>query len=190
MDGRVQKLSTSIDVEEISSCLNAYVKTLKRHIHVKRIQNNSFNNLKLNLKPNEDILIQENYSKNYFNKNQGQIQSAYFGQRSFFIFTACCYVNIDGSIINEKFTVMSEAKDHSRSAAVSCWMRGLSCIQEKYDLAESLRIHIWSDGCTGQFRSRFVFFLLSWFVLEHTIFWYYNERHYGTGSMDGVGGID
>ena len=35
VDDRVQKLSTSIDVEEISSRLNAYVKTLKKHIHVK-----------------------------------------------------------------------------------------------------------------------------------------------------------
>ena len=55
VDSRVQKLSTSIDVEEIPSRLNSYVKTLKRHIHVKRIQNQSFNNLKSNLKPNEDI---------------------------------------------------------------------------------------------------------------------------------------
>ena len=126
VDGKVQKLSTSIDVEEISSRLNAYVKTLKRHIHVKRIQNHSFNNLKSNLKPNKDILIQVNNSENYVNKSQGHIQNAYFGQRSFSVFTACCYVNIDGSIINENFTVTSEANDHSRSATMSCWMRVLS----------------------------------------------------------------
>ena len=51
--GRVRKLSTSVDVEDVPSRLNAHVKTLKRHIHVKWIQNHSFNNLK----PNENILI-------------------------------------------------------------------------------------------------------------------------------------
>ena len=132
--------------------------------------------------------MQVDYSENYVNKDQGQIQSAYFRQSSFSIFRACCYVNIDSSIINENFTITSEANDHSRSAAMSCWMRVLSCIQEKYDLAESLRIHIQNDGCAGQFRSRFVFILLSWFFLEHKIFWYYNERHHGKGPMDGVGG--
>ena len=64
VDGRVQKLSTSTDVEEISSRLNAYIKTLKRHIRVKRIQNYSFNSLKLNVKPKKDILIQVDYCEN------------------------------------------------------------------------------------------------------------------------------
>ena len=64
VDGRVQKLSTSTDVEEISSRLNAYIKTLKRHIHVKRIQNYSFNSLKSNVKPKKDILIQVDYCEN------------------------------------------------------------------------------------------------------------------------------
>jgi len=102
-----------------------HVKTLKRHIHVKRIQNHCFNNLEANLKPNEEILLQVDYSENYVNKDQAQIQSAYFGQRSFSILTACCYLNVDGAIVNENIAITSGANDHSRSAAMSCWMRVL-----------------------------------------------------------------
>ena len=136
----------------------------------------------------KEILIQVDYSENYTNKDQGQVQRAYFGQKSFSIFTACCYLRVDGVILNENVTVTSEANDHSRSAAMSCWRKVLSYVQEKNRLEESLILRLWSDGCSRQFRSRFAFFLLSRFELEHTIFWYYNKRHHGKGPMDGGGG--
>jgi len=133
-------------------------------------------------------MIQVDYSKNYANKDQGQIQSVYFGQRGFSIFIACCYLNVDGVLVNENVTVTSEANGHSRITALSCWLRVLSLLQEKYPvLQNSLVLHIWSDSCADQFRSRFVFSLLSQFVIEHQIFWYYNERHHGKGPMDGIG---
>ena len=165
----------------------SHIKTLKRHIHLKRIQHAKFHELKVNLEEKE-ILIQIDYSESYANQEQGQIQSAYFGQQTFSIFTACCYLLIDGEIVNENVTITSEASDHSRIAALSCWLRVVSYLQEKYSLLESLRLHIWSDGCAGQFRSRYVFKLLAEFAKEHTIAWYYNERHHGKGPMDGVGG--
>ena len=56
---------------------------------------------------------------------------------------------------------------------MSCWRKVLSYVREKYRLEKSLILRFWSDGCSGQFRSRFVFFLLSRFELEHAIFWYY-----------------
>ena len=116
------------------------------------------------------------------------MQSTYFGQKSFSIFAACCYVKVDGVILNGNVTVTSETNDHSRSATMSCWRKVLSYVREKCCLEESLILRFWSDGCSGQFRSRFVFFLLSRFELEHTIFWHYNERYHGQGPMDGVGG--
>ena len=116
------------------------------------------------------------------------MQSAYVGQKSFSIFTTCYHLKVDGVILNENVTVTSEANDHFRSAAMSCWRKVLSYVREKYRLEESLIFCLWNDGWSGQFRSRFVFFVLSQFELEHTIFWYYNERHHAKGPMDGVRG--
>ena len=65
VDRKGQKVSVSIDVKDISSCFNTYVKTLKRHIHVKLIQLTAFNNLKSNLKERKKILIQVDYSEKY-----------------------------------------------------------------------------------------------------------------------------
>ena len=54
------------------------------------------------------------------------MQSAYFGQKSFSIFTTCCYLKVDSVILNENVTVTSEANDQSRSAAMSRWRKVLS----------------------------------------------------------------
>ena len=93
---------------------------MKAHIFVKRTQNTHYTWLKENLKTNE-FIIHVDYSENYEDKEQDEIQSAYFGHNSFSIFTACCYTRrIDGTLLNENFTVTSEATDDSRIAAFSC----------------------------------------------------------------------
>ena len=127
---------------DVSSCFIIHVKTLKLHIYVNRIQHAAFNILKSNLKERKEILIQVDYSENYVNKDQAKMQSAHLGQKSFLIFTGCCYLNINEIIINENVTITSEANDHSRITAMSCWSSVLSYIWEKYQLADSLILHI------------------------------------------------
>ena len=183
VDEKIQKAASSVETEEVITLLMSHIKTLKSHIHVKRIQHAKFHALKANLH-DDDLLIQVDYSESYANQEEGQIQSVYFGQQTFSIFTACCYLNIDGEIVNENVTITSEASDHSMIAALSCWLRIVSFLQEKYNLSKSLMLYMWSDGCAGQFRSRFVFKLLAEFAKEHTIAWYYNERHHGKGPME------
>ena len=49
-------------------------------------------------------------------------------------------------------------------------------------------VYIVSDGCVSQFRSRFVFKLLTTMHPEMNLEWHYNEAHHGKGPMDGIGG--
>ena len=54
----------------------------------------------------------------------------------------------------------------------------------KYD-----EIIVWSDGCSAQFRSHFVFRLLKEDLFDGVeLTWNYNEKSHGKGPMDGVGG--
>ena len=115
------------------------------------------------------------------NKEQDEIQSAYFGHNSFSIFTACCYTRgSDGTILNENFTVTSEATDHSRIAAFSYINLITDSLQKKFpsQFNNYPVFYIWSDGCPSQFRSRFVFALMTHFNPDYT----------RKGPMDGVGG--
>ena len=120
---------------------------MKAHIFVKRTQNTHYNRLKENLKTNE-FIIHVDYSKNYKDKEQDEIQSAYFGHNSFSIFTACFYTRgIDGTLLIENFTVTSEATDHCRIAAFSSINLITDSLQKRFPshFNNYLVFHIWSE---------------------------------------------
>jgi len=185
VDGKVKKVNLTASHYELVDMFNAEIKVLKKHIFVKREQNKFYNNVKDNLEENE-VLIHVDYSENYSNKDQQEIQSAYFGHDTFSLFTACCYFRGDnGETVSKNITVTSNATDHSRIAAHTCIMK---VIEELSKTVKITKIHVWSDGCSAQFRSRFVFFLISRIDKKYEVNWFYNERHHGKGPMDGVGG--
>ena len=162
---------------------------LKRQLFTKRTQASAYNEVKDNLKQT-NLLIHVDYSENYNNKQQWGIQKAYFGHASFSILAACCYFKDESNAINkEAITVTSETSDHSRSASVSCLQKVIHFVREKYThLPLKLNVIVWSDGCAAQFRSRYVFLLLSKSEASINLNWFYNERHHGKGHMDGIRG--
>ena len=64
----------------------------------------------------------------------------------------------------------------------------MKVIEELNKTVQIAKVHIWSDGCAAQFRSRYVFDLIARIYRKYEVRWYYNERHHGKGSMDGVEG--
>ena len=163
---RVQKVSISTDFQEVSACFNAHARTLKRHIHVTRIQHSTFNNVNENLQEKKEILIQVDYNENYTNKEQDQVRTL---DRNHF---ACYYLKVDGVILNKNVAVTSQANDHSRSAAMNCWKKVLSYVREKYRLEESLILRFCRDGCSdssAQDLSSFCYRDLSWSILSSGI---------------------
>ena len=123
---------------------------------------------------------------NYSNKDQQEIQNANFGHNIFSIFMACCYFRGDGrELICKNITVNSNATDHSRIAAQTCTVKVIKELNKTVQIA---KVHVWSDGCAAQFRSRYVFDLIARIDRKYEVTWYYNECHHGKGPMDGVGG--
>ena len=131
---------------------------LKEHIHRKRIQASAYNTCKIDLATGE-TLIYIDYSESYKNKQQDEIQSAYFGLSTFSLFTACVYhLDSIGDLVKRPITVVSESSDYSRIAALTCIDFVIKEIEKHMKLTKAI---IWSDGCAAQFRSRFFFKLLS-----------------------------
>ena len=187
VDNKIQKSEIELPCDVICQKFNNDLKLLKKHIYVKRQQHACYNKPKEELGENE-ILLHVDYSENYSNIQQGEMQRAYFGHDSFSIFTASCYLRKDVDIINENISIISEASDHSRIVAVTRISKVFDFVREKHNLPPEVTLHIWSDGCAGQFRSRYVFALVSQIDSKVEVNWYYSERHHGKGSMDGVGG--
>ena len=91
--GRQQnsKIRNWITVWQNVSKISVDHKLLKKRIYVKRQQHAYYNKLKEKLGKNEVLLLVE-YSENYSNIQQGEIQCTYIGHDSFSIFTTCCYL--------------------------------------------------------------------------------------------------
>ena len=71
--------------------------------------------------------------------------------------------------------VIRELNNHSRIAAFSCIV---TIVDELKKLMGELRkVILWSDGCSSQFRSKFVFALLTHFDRNIASQWNYNEAH-------------
>ena len=84
-------------------------------------------------------------------------------------------------------TVATESSEHNRACALSCIEKVILEV-ERLNRRSYNSVEIWIDGCSAQFRSRYVFFLIAKTVLKSKkLSWNYNER-WTDGPMDGVGG--
>ena len=104
---------------------------LKEHIHIKQRQVNAYPKMKTSLSPN-DLMIQIDFPESYKNEQQDVIQSAYFGNQCFSIFTACCYFNVQGKIKNDNVVVVTKRSEHDRVASMSCLQKVFHEIESKH----------------------------------------------------------
>ena len=132
----------------------------------------------------EKRFIPADYSKSYNNTQQDEIQSAYCS-----IFTSCSYYceAQNDNLAKISIAVISESSDHSRIAAFTC--NGAIVNELKKRMKDSLKkVILWSDGCSSQCLSKYVFVLMTHFDKSVQLQWHYNEAHHGKAPMDGVGG--
>ena len=177
-----------MDVADLIKSWNETIINLKSCIHFKRRQVASYNKIKDGLSYGE-IIMHVDCSESYKSAQQDEIQSAYFGHTCFSIFTACCYYRsgLSYGLENVPVEIASDSSDHSRIAALSCVNTLAKHIQAKLKPGK-LKVFIWSYWCAPQFRSKFVFMILTYFDKVTDVEWHYNKSHNGKGFMDGVGG--
>ena len=92
------------------------------------------------------------------------------------------------SCSKKSIVIVTENSDHNRVTSMSS-LRKVAEIAQIRSGKSFQSLIIWSGGMSVQFPSRFIFKLLaSTLFLDKEISWFYNERHQGKDSMDGVGG--
>ena len=158
----------------------------KVEMYRKREQVASYNKQKDDLKTRE-ALIHVDYSENYNNTQQDEIQSVYFGQQNFSIFTCCSYYgkSEQGNLAKIPIAVINESSDYSRRAAFTCTNAIVNEFKKR--MQDSLKkVILRSDGCSSQFRSKYVFGLMTRFDKSVQLELHYNEVHHGKGPMDDV----
>ena len=157
--------------------------SLKGHIYSKRSQNRHYNHVKES-PDHGQTLVHVDYAESYKNSQLNEIQIANFGNSAFGTFTACCYKNSldNGGLKKDSIVVVNDSKEHNRAAALT-YLKKVVEKAEEINVAKYDKIIVWSDGCSAQFSSRFVFHLLTedlFDCLELT--WNYNEKKPWKGS--------
>ena len=122
-------------------------------------------------------------SENYKSKHQNKIESAYFGSKSFNLFTTCTYYQ------NSKLpiTITTEESGKLRVTSLSCVNKVITYSLEKLN-RQIKTVYIVSDGWASQFRSRYVFRLHTHIYPDIAIDWHYKEANQGKRPMDVIGG--
>ena len=132
------------------------------------------------------------FSKNYENKQRHEIQKAYFGHENFTIFITACYFHETMMIPNSKLDVqfrllllplaiVSNETSHNCNVAFSNNNTIIKWIQQL--LPSVKKFHFWSDGCAGQFRSKFVSHSFSYYPRNINLIWNYGEAHHFKGLL-------
>ena len=178
--GYLAKMMVSYQLDDALELWQQKIARLKQHIFIKRIQFAEIQKLEENSTENQ-LLI-------HLNQQQNEIQSAYFGNKSFSLFTTCSYYrSTDGEIEKIPITVTSEESDKLRISSISNVSK---VITHSIEISHQniTTVFIASDGMSSQFRSRFIFHLLNLIHQSISLEWYYNEASHGKGPMDGIGG--
>ena len=134
------------------------------------------------------MLVHVDFAESYRNDQQNEIQSAYFENQSFSLFTSCCsFKGVTSEIRNKSVVVVTENSDHNRITSVSCLKKEIDTVGRECGKLLT-NVVLWSDGISTQFRFWFTFQLLAGtMLLNKSLPWFYNEGHHGKVPMDDVG---
>ena len=123
------KAKLSLGFEDAVVLMREKLRILKEHIYVKRIQHSTYAQQKMDL-TTDDLLVHVDFAENYRNDQQDEIQSAYFGHQSFFLFTSCCYfINEEQKLDHKSVVIVTESSDH-------CRITSISSLKKVVDMAE------------------------------------------------------
>ena len=110
--------SKNVSLNDATLMLNEDLKTLKKHIHIKRKHSDAYSERLTE----EDLILQADLAESYRNNLQESTQSEYFGDLSFSTFIGCCYPKPadSGELQNDSVAVVTESSDHNRLVSMTC----------------------------------------------------------------------
>ena len=111
------------------------------------------------------------------------------------MYTAAFYYrshDIDGACADKDagltvlVVIVSNETIYEQNIAFSCNVKLLEIVRQH--IPSLKKTYFWSDGCTAQFRSRFTFRSMTFYLNDLELRWDYGETHHFKGPHDGIGG--
>ena len=134
VEKKITKSKVDVTLKEAAEMFKDEIKTLKEHIYIKRRQLKAYNEIKASLSEN-DLLLHVDFAKSYKNDQQDTIQSAYYGNQCFRIFTACFYAKSpnNNDVRNDIVVVITGSSDHDRVACMICLQKVVHEIEHMHE---------------------------------------------------------
>lgn len=183
VEDRIALTHTEGSLSDLLYELDAQLPFFKRHFFVKRSQQYYFEMKKRNIMA-EDLVLQIDFAENYRLIFQNEVQSAHFTYRQVTIFT--CVAWLIGGV--KSYAIISDKLTHNKFD-VCCFLTKLVKMIKKAH-GQFQNIYVFSDGCSFQFKNKFIARSLPDFVSEFgcKVFeWNYFATSHGKGAVDGVG---
>ena len=170
---KIMKVGTGSEAAEE---LKEQTQSFKRHNYSRIRQHTELAYLKDSIIGTKTAIIQVDFSENYQNTQRNEIQSAYFGHNNFSLYTMCVWYAEGQEIKSKTFCLISNSLMHDKFHALHY---NKLIIQEMRQIVDGLqKVHFRSDGCAGQFKSKYCFYLLSLYPSDLEITWNYFESHH------------
>ena len=125
---------------------------------IKRIQNTACNKHKAE-SSDGDLLVHVDFAEGYRNDQKNEIQSAFFGNQSFSLFTSY-FKGATSEIRNKSVVAVTENSDHNRVTLMNRLKKVIDTMETECGKSFT-NVISWNDGMGHQFRSIFIFQLLS-----------------------------
>lgn len=160
----------------------------KTHCHVKKIQETYFEKLMEQLKKENCTetyaVVQIDFAENYSLTFQDEIQAAHWSHQQVGIFTSCVWLPNNQK---KAFVVVSNDVSHSKYCVYTFLCKILSSVKTSFPFIDQVKM--FSDNCTGQFKSRYTMSSMCKLQTELDLCfeWNFFASSHGKGAVDGVG---
>lgn len=172
--------STKELISEIESQLPAF----KLHSFIKRTQQNHFESTKTNLLPGE-VVLQIDFAENYRLTSQNEVQSAHFSYTQVTLFTCVAWLHKEV----KSFAIVSDKLTHNKYDVYCFFSNIINKLKRTHVIS---KIFVFSDGCSSQFKNKFILRTIPHFVecFQITFFqWNFFATSHGKGAVDGIGAV-
>ena len=181
---KMEKVLKSGTVDDVISSLEEKMPAFLNHVFVKRKQSSFFEEKKSKLSA-EEAVVQVDFSENYSCCYQDEVQSAHYDKRQVTLFPVVVWT----SDSCQSYAIISDELQHDKqSVAVFINKVLFDFIKKAHPQVNT--VHIFSDGPSSQFKSKYIVQLL-YSLRQNTglnLNWHYFATSHGKGAVDGVGG--